>query len=72
MGWMVVFFIKSIAPLVSSSGMALLIAGGAFYTVGIVFYAIRMFKYHHMIWHICVLAGTACHFFLIYFYILPR
>jgi len=72
MGWMVVFFVKTIIPLVSTTGMVFLLAGGAFYTIGVIFYAIRMFKYHHMIWHLCVLAGTAFHFFMIYFFVLPR
>ena len=71
MGWMVVVFIKSLLPVVPSTGMILLLAGGVCYTVGILFYAIRMFKYHHMIWHLFVLAGTVCHFFLVYFYVLP-
>ena len=72
MGWMVVLFIKSLAPLISSAGTILILAGGLFYSIGIIFYAIRMFKYHHMIWHLCVMAGTACHFFMIYLYVLPR
>jgi len=72
MGWMMVIFIKSITAVVPSLGMLLLLVGGLFYTGGIIFYAIRMFKYHHMIWHLCVLAGTACHFFMVYLYVLPR
>jgi len=54
------------------AGMVFLIAGGLCYTIGVVFYAIRMFKYHHMIWHLFVLGGSACHFFLIYFFVLPK
>jgi len=70
MGWLVVFFVRSLAAVIPPIGMALLIAGGVFYTLGVIFYAIRMFKYHHMVWHICVMLGTACHFFLIYLYVL--
>ena len=72
MGWMVAFFIQIIYPLVSPIGLALLIIGGFFYTIGVLFYAVRMFKFHHMVWHLCVLGGTACHFFMIYLYVLPR
>jgi len=72
MGWMVAFFIPTIYPLVSSTGLLLLAIGGAFYTIGVLFYAIRMFKFHHMVWHLCVIGGTACHFFMIYLYVLPR
>ena len=70
MGWMVAFFVKSLSAVIPQTGMVLLILGGLFYTLGVVFYAIRMFKYHHMVWHICVMLGTACHFFLIYLYVL--
>lgn len=72
MGWMVIFFMDTLSQAVSQAGMTFLIAGGLFYSIGIIFYAIRLFKYHHMVWHICVLAGTTCHFFMIYYYVLPR
>lgn len=72
MGWMIAFFIKSIYPLVSQAGLLLLLVGGLCYTIGVLFYAIRMFKFHHMVWHLCVIGGTVCHFLMIYFYILPR
>lgn len=72
MGWMVVFFMQTVITSLPTGGVVLLLAGGICYTVGILFYAIRMFKYHHMIWHLFVLGGTICHFFLIYFYVLPR
>lgn len=72
MGWMVGFFIKAIYPLVAPAGLIFLLIGGIFYTVGVLFYAIRMFKFHHMVWHLCVLGGTLCHFLMIYLYVLPR
>jgi len=70
MGWMVAFFVKALSATLTQAGVVLLLAGGIFYTIGVVFYAVRMFKYHHMVWHICVMLGTACHFFLIYLYVL--
>ncbi len=70
MGWMVAFFVKSLAAVIPQAGIVLLIAGGVFYTIGVIFYSIRMFKYHHMVWHICVMLGTACHFFLVYLFVL--
>lgn len=72
MGWMVVFFIQSLFTLLPTAGLAFLIAGGLCYTIGVFFYAVKLFKYHHMIWHLFVIAGTVCHFFLVYFYVLPR
>eukprot|EP01084_Bolivina_argentea_P126621 224165_1 len=47
-------------------------AGGAFYTAGVWFIAndatVPIF---HSIWHICVIFGSACHFFCILWYIVP-
>ncbi len=72
MGWMVIFFINTVIASLSTDGVVLLIAGGVCYSVGVFFYATKLFKYHHMIWHLMVLAGTVCHFFLMYFYVIPR
>lgn len=72
MGWMVVFFVQSLFSVLPPAGMVLLLAGGLFYTAGVFFYATKLFKYHHMIWHLFVIGGTVCHFFLIYLYVLPR
>jgi hemolysin III len=48
----------------------LLFGGGLAYTLGVVFYAWRGFKYHHAIWHVFVLAGSALHVFGVLFYVL--
>ncbi len=72
MGWMIALFAKTIAPLVDPAGIKFLFAGGIFYTIGVIFYAFKLFKYHHMIWHLCVLGGTVCHFIMVYFYVLPH
>ena len=51
-------------------GIVLLLAGGVFYTVGAVFYAMgKKRKYIHSVWHLFVLAGTVAQFFGIYFYV---
>lgn len=46
-------------------------AGGLFYTLGIVFYAWRKLPYNHAVWHVFVLGGSVCHYFAILFYVLP-
>jgi hemolysin III len=51
--------------------VALLIGGGVAYTVGSVFYVWRRMPYHHAIWHVFVLAGSALHFFAVLFYVIP-
>lgn len=66
MGWLIVFDIQDLIRLTSARGLALLAAGGAFYTLGIFFYAIRRIPYNHLIWHFFVLAGAISHWLYIY------
>ena len=40
--------------------------GGLFYTLGIVFYVWEKMRWHHVIWHLFVLAGSAAHFWAIW------
>ena len=63
MGWM---FLTAVVPIVRNlptSSIVFLFLGGAFYSIGVVFYAWRNLKYGHGIWHIFVLAGSIMHFF---------
>ncbi|GIO25826.1 PAQR family membrane homeostasis protein TrhA [Ornithinibacillus bavariensis] len=69
MGWMVVIGWNRILDNVPYGGVALLVAGGLCYTVGTIFYMWRGFKFHHLVWHIFVLAGTICHFFSVLLYL---
>lgn len=69
MGWGIVTIWKPILMNLSQTGIILLVAGGLIYTIGSIFYMWRGFKYHHAIWHIFVMAGSACHFFGILLYL---
>jgi len=71
MGWLIVFAWRPLMMQLASGGVWLLVAGGLLYTVGAVFYVWRGFKYHHAVWHLFVIAGSACHFFAILLYLLP-
>jgi hemolysin III len=66
MGWTV---IAAWVPLTHALGpvwFAWLAAGGAFYTIGIVFYALESrCSYAHGVWHLFVLAGSASHYLVI-------
>ena len=70
MGWLIVFDFSTLSDRIANNGLLLLFAGGLFYTVGIVFYAIEKIPYNHVIWHFFVLAGAISHFFMIYGYII--
>ena len=54
-----------------AEGLSWLVAGGIAYTVGAILYGIKAIKLNHAIFHFFVLAGSACHFIAIYFYVLP-
>ncbi len=69
MGWMfvtiIVPMVKNLAPI----SILFLFLGGIFYSLGVIFYNMEKLKYAHGIWHLFVLAGSAMHFFSV-FYIL--
>jgi hemolysin III len=66
MGWLIVFDLQYLKEQSSTFGMQLLFCGGAFYTLGTLFYAIRKIPYNHFIWHLFVLAGACSHWLYIY------
>lgn len=71
MGWFIVVVIKPLAAALPAGGLAWLIAGGACYTLGAVFYLWRRLPYNHAVWHLFVLAGSAAHFIAVLYYVLP-
>lgn len=62
MGWMLFSGGTSFFSNMPFAVVALIIAGGLLYTVGVLFYAKRWFTYHHAVWHLFVLAGAICHY----------
>jgi hemolysin III len=69
MGWLIVIAFDPLFERVPKTGLLLLIAGGMSYTAGVVFFATdSRLKYGHLIWHLFVIAGTACHFFAVLWY----
>jgi hemolysin III len=65
MGWLVVIATKPILTHVPLATLLLLLAGGLFYSSGVIFYASKRLPYAHAIWHLFVLAGSTCHYFAI-------
>ncbi|MDO4592690.1 MAG: hemolysin III family protein [Comamonadaceae bacterium] len=72
MGWMVLIALEPLVQALGSAGFMWLAAGGLFYTVGILFFALdgRM-PHSHGIWHLFVIAGSLLHFITIVRYVLP-
>jgi hemolysin III len=71
MGWLVLVAIKPLAASLPAGGMKLLVAGGLCYTGGAAFYLWKRLPYHHAIWHLWVLAGSACHWAAVFCHVLP-
>lgn len=61
MGWLCMVAVVPLFSRLSTMGFALLFAGGAAYSIGVIFYLWRRIKFHHAIWHLFVLGGSACH-----------
>lgn len=65
MGWLALVAIRPLWLNMAPAGLALLLAGGLAYTVGVAFYVSKRLRYAHFIWHLFVLAGTGCHYFAV-------
>lgn len=75
MGWIVMIAIKPLLDSISKEALLWLAIGGGCYTLGAGFYALdKIFKKRvhfgwHEIFHFLVIAGSFCHFWLMYKYI---
>jgi hemolysin III len=66
MGWLIVIAVVPLVARMSTAGLIWLIAGGLSYTAGVAFFAAdSRLKYGHLIWHLFVIAGTTCHYFMV-------
>lgn len=71
MGWVAILAIGPLWYGLGPAGFAWLVAGGLFYTVGIIFYGLdKRMAYAHGIWHLFLLAGSASHYIVILKYVL--
>ncbi len=66
MGWLVIIDLSYLIEETSHKELLLLSLGGVFYTVGILFYAVKKIPFNHFIWHLFVLAGSISHWVFIY------
>ena len=68
MGWVALIMVKPLWVLMPPAGLLWLFAGGVAYTAGVAFFAAHRVRYSHFVWHLFVLAGTACHFIAVLHY----
>ena len=66
MGWLVVFYAKSLIENLTTFSLLFIALGGLFYTVGAIFYSFEKIKYNHAIFHFFVLLGSTSHFIAVW------
>jgi hemolysin III len=72
LGWLPMLGIKPIVEVLPTAGLAWLLGGGVLYTLGTYFLTHDHLKpYYHAIWHLMVIAASACHFAGVMFVVVP-
>ena len=77
MGWLALVAIVPIVQTLPPGGVLWLVLGGLFYSVGAIIYGLKKPDWfpgllgYHELWHLFVLAGSACHFVMMLLYVLP-
>lgn len=69
MGWMALLVIKPLYQSLPLGGLAYIVAGGLCYSIGVIFFIWERLKFSHVLWHLFVLAGSICHFFAVFLYV---
>ena len=70
MGWLALVAVVPLWRALTPAGFAWLAAGGAGYTLGIVFYVLdHRVRHGHGLWHLFVIGGSFCHFFTVLLYV---
>lgn len=77
LGWMSVAALPALARALPVEGVVWILVGGLVYSAGAIVYAARRPDFfpgvfgHHELWHLFVLAGSACHFWAMARYVAP-
>lgn len=62
MGWMLLAGGKAFFVNLPTDVLTLIVIGGVLYSLGVIFFLWEKLVYHHLIWHLFVLAASICHF----------
>lgn len=71
MGWLAIVALVPLLAALTYRGFAWIAAGGLCYTGGVYFYVAskKGLRYGHGIWHVLVLAGSACHYLAVLLFV---
>jgi len=70
-GWLILVAAVPTINSIPPGGIAWLLLGGLAYSGGVIFLLWTKLPYNHGAWHLCVMAGSASHYFAVLFYLLP-
>ena len=62
MGWILLFSGRQFFAAIPGPVLTMIVIGGLLYSVGVIFYLWEKLLYHHVIWHLFVLAAAICHY----------
>ena len=62
MGWILLFSGRQFFAAIPGQVLTMIIIGGLLYSIGVIFYLWEKLYYHHVIWHLFVLAAAICHY----------
>ena len=71
MGWFALIGIKQLIDKMDMNGIILIFLGGLFFSIGVLFYFWKSFRYSHAIWHLFYISGCICHYLTIIGYTIP-
>lgn len=67
MGMAILIVSESFFPLLPLKVAVLIIMGGVYYLIGVLFYLRKSWYFHHPVWHLFVMAGALSHWWALYF-----
>jgi len=68
-GWILLVGAVPVVKAIPFKGLMLLLAGGIFYTLGVIFYNLKDKRYMHFVFHLFVTAGSVWHFLFVVNYL---
>jgi len=62
MGWSGFMLYDAVVAVLPTMALWFVVAGGALYSLGVIFHAWQRLRFQNVIWHCFVLLGAACHY----------